>query len=82
MRCAVVDAKTRLVTNIIVADAERDSPPWGTILVQLEPDSLVDYRWSYDDELGFKPRDPELIEAMRVRDEEILATQQDLFAAG
>lgn len=49
MACAVIDISTNKVINTIVADAERDLPPLGCVLVTIPAGMPVDSTgWSWD----------------------------------
>lgn len=49
MACAVIDTQTNLVINTIVADAERDLPPLGCMLVTIPEGMPVDSSgWLWD----------------------------------
>lgn len=51
MRAAVVDLLTNIVINIIVASAGSDTPPDGTMLVDVT-DVWCDIGWVYDPATG------------------------------
>ena len=48
MRAAVIDLQTNIVLIFIVADANIDPYPAGSILVNLSDDSLVSHDWIYN----------------------------------
>lgn len=52
MRCALVDASTNIVDNVIMADPSVDPAPAGYILVGLPDDSPVTNGWIYDPATG------------------------------
>ena len=52
MRCALVDAQTNIVINIIVADPAVDPAPEGTLLIGLPADSPVTFGWVYNPSTG------------------------------
>lgn len=51
--CAVINKKTNIVENIIVADPSKDTPPEGTFLV---PVYQCDMGWKWvNEDVGFVP---------------------------
>lgn len=48
MRCALVNDRTNIVENLIVADPAVDPAPTGYILVGIPDDSPVAVGWIYD----------------------------------
>lgn len=70
MPCAMIDEKTGLVANIIMADPETDKPWPGHVLVLIPDDLMVDCRWGWNEKEGFAPAHPDLVEEYRVKDAE------------
>lgn len=55
MRAAVVDLSTYIVVNIIIADASKDPPPDGCMLIDVT-DVYCSIGWIYDPQTGtFSP---------------------------
>lgn len=52
MRCAMVNSLTLIVSNLIVANPEIDTPPSGFMLVEIDDNSSVTIGWSYDPTSG------------------------------
>ena len=61
--CAVCQNQTGLVINMIVADANVDSPPEGCFLVNVEEGTSVGFAWAWD---GTKFVDPSKIQSITI----------------
>jgi hypothetical protein len=61
--CAMIDANTGEVVNMIVADPARDKPWPGHLIVEIEPgrELHIDQRWHWEQGTGFVARRPELV---------------------
>lgn len=66
----MIDASTKRVVNVIVADPEHDNPWPGHVLVALDEGSVIDARYGWNEDKGFYPVDPDLIEEFRQIDAE------------
>ena len=63
--CAMVDATTGRVVNVIVADPETDNPWPGHILVAIDEGKIINTQWGWDEHDGFFPVDPDLAAQLR-----------------
>lgn len=52
MRCALVNASTNIVENLIMADPATDPAPVGYVIIGLPDDSPVAVGWIYDPATG------------------------------